>query len=234
MNRKFLVSTLIIIILLCTQFSIYYVDASNNQLDKLKQSNHTKTILLTGFLPFSKYAINPSQLIVENLNGTIIKNATVIGRILSVDFELSRLEIYRAIDELKPSVVLSLGLSPATRWIDVELIGWNIRGIPKKENPLIPYERLNKSGPFFRLTSLNALKITTAIWKAGIPAYLSFSAGTYICNSVLYNTLSYIKENNLSINAGFIHVPLLLSQDPKGMELGTMILAVTEALKVSI
>ena len=234
MRQKALVSALILIALLSIQFSIYYVDASNNQLNFQKQSDQNKTILLTGFGPFNKYSINPSQLIVENLNGTTIGNATVVGRVLSVDFELSRMEICQAIDEVKPSVVLSLGLSPVTRWIDVELIGWNIRGIPKNENPLIPYERLNKSGPLFRLTSLNTFKITNAIWKAGIPAYLSFSAGTYICNSVLYNTLSYIKENNLPIDAGFIHVPLLSSQDPKGLELETMISAVTQALIVSI
>ncbi|MBN2602710.1 MAG: peptidase C15 [Candidatus Thermoplasmatota archaeon] len=234
MKQKPFLSALIVVALLSIQFSTYYVDASNNQFHYQEENNQNKIILLTGFGPFSKYSVNPSQLIVENLNGTTIDNATVVGRILSVDFELSKKEICQAIDDIKPSLVLSLGLSPVTRWIDVELIGWNLRGIPKKENPLVPYARLNKSGPFFRLTSLNTFKITNAIWKAGVPAYLSVSAGTYICNSVLYNTLSYIKENNLSIEAGFIHVPLLLSQDPKGMELETMISAVTTALIVSI
>jgi len=234
MRQKAYVSALIIFTLLSLHFSSYYVEASNNQYCTINESYQNKTILLTGFGPFSKYSINPSQLIVENLNGTIIDNATVVGRVLSVDFELSKKEICWAIDEYKPDIVLSLGLSPITRWIDIELIGWNIKGIPKKENPLIPYERLNKSGPFLRLTSLDTFKITNAIRKSGIPAYQSISAGTYICNSVLYNALSYIKENNLPMNAGFIHLPLLSSQDPNGMELETMITAVTEALIVSI
>ena len=59
--------------------------------------------------------------------------------------------------------------------------------------------------------------------RVGIPAHQSFSAGTYVCNTVLYSTLGYIEDHKLSIKAGFIHVPLLKSQDPDGMELETML-----------
>jgi pyroglutamyl-peptidase len=234
MSLKAFVNALILIALLSTQFSIFCAEAGNNQYYTPNESNQDKIILLTGFGPFSIYNTNPSQLIVENLSGTKIHNATVIGKILSVDFELSKKEIYKAIKDYDPAIVLSLGLSPLIRWMSIEIIGWNIKGIPKKQNPLIPYERINKSGPFLRITSLDTFKITNAIRKAGISAYQSISAGTYICNSVLYNTLSYIKENNLPINAGFIHVPLLSYQDSKGMELETMITAINEALIVSI
>jgi len=69
---------------------------------------------------------------------------------------------------------------------------------------------------------------------AGISAKQNFFAGTYVCNNVLYGLLRYISKNDLDIKAGFIHVPLLDSQDPEGMELEKMIDAVEIAIKTSL
>ena len=76
--------------------------------------------------------------------------------------------------------------------------------------------------------------IVRMIRKAGIPVRQSWFAGTYVCNALLYGVLDYIIDNDLNIKAGFIHVPLLSSQYPKGMELETMLEAVELAIQVSL
>jgi len=63
----------------------------------------------------------------------------------------------------------------------------------------------------------------------------SYYAGTFICNEVLYGVLNFVDRYDLSIKTGFIHVPLLLTQDPEqGMELETMVEAVEIAITVCL
>ncbi len=72
------------------------------------------------------------------------------------------------------------------------------------------------NGPFLRITSLKTSEIARKIRDADIPAKQSFFAGSYICNALFYGVLGYAKEQNLNTSIGFIHVPLLDSQDPIG------------------
>ena len=192
-----------------------------------------QSVLLTGFGPFHTFEINPSQLIVETLNGSIIQEASVSGVILPVDFQESVACLINAIEQTKPDVIICLGLSPTATALEVERIGVNLKQ-EEYDNPWLLPHRIDPKGPFIRWSTLPTRAITTAIHQVNISAVHSWSAGWYVCNAVLYEMLGYIKEHELCIPAGFIHVPPLVSQQPEGMELATMIEAIECAIEVSV
>lgn len=194
-------------------------------------SNYKETtVLVTGFGPFDIYGVNPSQLIAETLNGKHINEAEVVGIVLPVDFEESVNATVQAIENYDPVLVISVGLSPKAHSIEVERIGINLKQMPCDEREWLFPHRVDSDGPFFRLSSIDTREVVLDLREMGIPAQQSFSTGMYIYNAVLYKTLGYIEDHDLSKKAGFIHVPLLISQDPNGMELETMI----DAIEVSI
>ncbi len=189
-----------------------------------------EVVLVTGFEPFGVHLINPSQLIAETLNGTTLNGAEIIGVVLPVDFDRSLKEARAAIDRYHPDVVLSLGLAAGSRVVKVEKIGVNLKRFPRDDGTWSFPQRIDKKGPFFRVATLDAGGIAREMRHAGIPARQSFFAGMYICNSLFYGLLGDIKENNMTASVGFIHVPLLDSQDPEGMALETLV----DAVKIAI
>ena len=196
-----------------------------------------RVVLVTGFEPFGGNDINPSQLIAENISGRIIDGATVIGLVVPVIYGGSVNVITDAIDTYDPCVVISIGMGAGLSKIHVEKVGINIKSakIPDNEGNMVLFRRIAFFGPLIRLSSLPVRQIVNEMKNANISAKISFHAGTFICNEVLYGVLRHIAKNDFSINAGFIHVPLLSSQNPeKGMELETMIEATEIAIKTSL
>ncbi len=189
-----------------------------------------KVVLVTGFEPFGVHAINPSQVIAETLNGTILSDAKIIGIVLPVDFNTSVERARAAIDQYHPDVILSLGLAARSRVVKVEKLAVNFKRYPRDDGTWSFPQRIDRNGPFFRVTTLNTGGIAREMRHAGIPARQSFFAGMYICNSLFYGLLGDISGNNMTASVGFIHVPLLDSQDPAGMSLENLV----DAVKIAI
>jgi len=223
--------TIIILLIFILEFPTCISNINN--IDHNKPSN-SDIVLLTGFGPFDVYDINPSQLIVEELNGQNVEGAEIIGLILPVDFSTSVENITSAIDTYKPNIVISTGLSPSAKKINVEKIGVNIKMHHRSEKLWFIPRRLEKFGPFFRFSNLETEEIVSNMREAEIPSRQSYYAGFYICNAVLYGVLGYIIEKQLPISAGFIHLPLLTSQDPEGMEFQTMIEGIKIVIRTSL
>ena len=189
-----------------------------------------KVVLVTGFEPFGVHTTNPSQVIAEMLNGSTLNDAEIIGIVLPVNFTASVEKAREAIELYHPDVVISLGLNAKTEVIEVEKIGVNIKRYPKDDGSWSFPQRIDTNGPFLRISPLKANDIVRKIRDADIPAKQSFFAGSYICNALFYGVLGYVKEQNLNTLIGFIHVPLLDSQDPEGMALEAMV----DAVKIAI
>jgi pyroglutamyl-peptidase len=200
----------------------------------LSGASGSTVVLVTGFEPFGVHSINPSQIIAETLNGSSFNDAEIIGIVLPVDFEKSVERARDAIELYHPDVVISLGLNAKAQRIEVEKIGFNIKRYQKDDGTWSFPQRIDKNGPFLRLSYLKTYDIARTIRQANIPAQQSFFAGTYICNSLFYGLLGYVTEENLSITVGFLHVPLLDSQDPSGMPFQKMVDAVKIAIQESI
>jgi len=198
------------------------------------QASCTPVVLVTGFEPFQNYTVNPSGLIAEALNGSSIAGASVVGIVLPVDYNESIEIAVRAITLYHPILVISCGLNPRSHDIRVEKIGVNLKRYQKENGRLSFPRRINASGPFLRISSLPMVEIARATRNANISVQLSFFAGMYVCNGLFYQLLGYAHGHDSSPEVGFIHVPLLDSQDPQGMPLEKMVDAVTISIQVSL
>ena len=175
------------------------------------------TILVTGFEAFDKSALNPSGEIVKALKGDDLVTA-----ILPVVFGQSSSQLLELIDLHKPSAVLCLGLAVGRSEITPERIAINVDDARIADNvgnqPL--EQRIIADGPDGHFSTLPIEKMVTAMKAAGIPASISLSAGTYVCNHIFYVLQDYLKESN--IPSGFMHVPLMDEQRKEYPNLPTM------------
>lgn len=222
-----LIGIFFLLIFPSTVYSTFFDEIIIKKYDLNEEDN---IVLVTGFEPFHIYDINPSQLIAEYLNGTEIDEIRIVGFVLPVDFDESVEIVTNLINSYNPVLVISVGLSAIARCIEIEKIGLNLKKIPRNNSNGFFFKRLNPNGPFIMFSSINTWKTVTELRRSDISVRQSFSAGTYVCNAVMYSTLFFVEDKGLSTKVGFIHVPLLDSQDPNGMKLEKMI----NAVKISI
>ena len=156
-------------------------------------------VLVTGFEPFGTHRVNPSQLIAERVGGVVLP--------VSVRRTLAELE--RAVDRVRPDVVLGLGLAGLRTQVAIERVGINVLDftIPDNDGVLLEGDPVDPTGPPAWFSTL-PIKAIAARWlEDEIPSYLSHTAGTYLCNAVLYRACALGAERGFG--AGFIHLPPL-------------------------
>jgi pyroglutamyl-peptidase len=169
-------------------------------------------LLLTGFEPFGSHTLNPSALIAEQLNGEQIGQHVVTARILPVSLQGLTTHIERLLQETQPLLVINLGLATGSTAIRLERVALNLadfelpdnQGLQCADQPLLAH------GPQALASTLPLRAICDALLAAGIPAYLSNSAGAYLCNAAMYYFLLALQAR--AIPCGFIHVPALPEQ----------------------
>lgn len=168
-----------------------------------------KKILITCFEPFGGKNENTSEKAVGLLE--VPAGITVKKLLVPVVWWKSIELLKKTIDEFEPDAVILCGLASSSNCIRVEKYGHNICGIIKDNEDRLPDPESGKEceivpGGEERITStFDYERISAAINAAGVPAAVSESAGTYICNHILYAVLDYCR--NTGIPAGFIHVP---------------------------
>ena len=149
------------------------------------------------------------------MDGKTVAGAQVIGRTLPVAYSSLRSEIERLLAEIQPAVAISLGLWPGEPVIRIERIGVNVTDfeIPDNEGKLLVDEVIQADGLAARLSTLPIRKIEQALLDAGIPARISSTAGTFLCNACLYTLLAAADTaENTPAACGFIHLPYLPAQ----------------------
>ena len=196
-------------------------------------------ILVTGFDAFNGEKINPSSLILERLADNIDSHK-IEKLILPTAFYKVQDLIEEKILAYKPDIIISLGQAGGRSEITVERVAINIADASISDNdgkkPIDEKIRLDGENAYF--SSLPIKAIVENLRQAEIPAAISNSAGTYVCNFVMYNDL-YLAEKYNDMSAGFIHVPYLPAQvlDKRGvasMSLEEMVKAVEIIIKTSI
>src|SRR5262245_15321635 len=168
-----------------------------------------KPVLVTGFEPYGGRGINPAYQVMRALDGKTIAGASVIGRGLPVSLAALKTNIGRILDELSPLAILSLGLWPGEAVIRIERVGVNIADFEIADNEgALPRDcEVSGNGAQARFASLPMREIGEDLLAAGIPARLSATAGTYLCNACLYSFLETLERRSRRIPCGFIHVP---------------------------
>jgi pyroglutamyl-peptidase len=168
-----------------------------------------QTILLTSFEPFGGERQNPSWLAVQQLNGYQLDDEVqIISRQLPCEFVQSQRELLSAIDELKPVLVLAVGQAGGRTELCFEKVAINLidariadnAGQQPVDQPVL------SQGPAAYFTTLPIKAMVQRLRQQGIPASVSYTAGTYVCNTVFYALMHKVK-NTPAVPAGFLHIP---------------------------
>lgn len=168
----------------------------------------SKTLLVTGFMPFDKNAVNPSWEAVSRLPASV-GAYRIETLLLPVEFErASALAIEKA-QALRADAVLCVGLAASRNAITPEALGVNVRDarIPDNAGFQPNGEPIQADAPAAYFSTLPVRRMVDAIRAVGLPAALSYSAGTYVCNDLLYSLLHRFDGSETRV--AFIHVPTL-------------------------
>lgn len=171
-----------------------------------------KKLLITGFEPFDGEQINPSWEAVDLLP-IEINGYEVVKLRIPVVFGEAAVKIIKVVDEIRPDVILCIGQAGGRGVITPELVGINLRNasIPDNNGYQPKDEPIVEGGECAYFSNLPVRKIAHAINVAGVPSHVSYSAGAYVCNDVLYTLLSHYKNTEMRI--GFIHIPYCAEQN---------------------
>jgi len=173
-----------------------------------------KKILLLGFEPFDQEIINPALEAVKLLDGKKLNGGEIVTSSLPVVHQKSIDTAIKAIELHKPDITMIIGQAGGNSGIAIERVAINIDDYRIKDNEgnQVIDEPIVLDGPVAYFATLPLKAMVKELRKHEIPATVSNSAGTFVCNHIFYGVQHYIQHNNLDIKSGFIHVPFLPEQ----------------------
>jgi pyroglutamyl-peptidase len=196
------------------------------------------TLLLTGFEPFAGAARNPSWDAVELVSQGWTGDVALVIELLPVTFSGAGVAMRHLIDHHRPDVVIGVGWAGGRDAITPERIAVNIEDARIADNDGDqPVDRpIAVDGPAAYFSRLPVRSIADRIRDAGIPSRVSESAGTYVCNALMYATMRAIEHS--ATTGGFIHVPstpeLEVGSGRPSLPIEDIARALTLAIEVSL
>ncbi|MDQ2876454.1 MAG: pyroglutamyl-peptidase I [Actinomycetota bacterium] len=167
--------------------------------------------MIQGFGPFGDFTVNPSELLVRSLAER--GDPDVHAEVLPVSLDRTAAEIPRLMAKLEPQVWLGVGLAAGRTALSLEAVALNLADWPAAEADAdgvsVSRRAIAPDGPAAHLTTLPAERILRAWHEAGIPGYLSQTAGSYLCNFSFYTAAQAARTLGRPCMVGFLHVPLL-------------------------
>ncbi|MBW8348793.1 pyroglutamyl-peptidase I [Bacillus sp. IITD106] len=173
-----------------------------------------KKVLMTGFDPFGGEKINPALEAVKQLDGKVFEGVEIVAQEVPTVFHESIKIVIDSIEQHKPDVIICVGQAGGRTQVTPERIAINIDDarIPdNKDNQPID-EPIYEDGPAAYWTTLPIKRIVHEMKKVGVPAAVSNSAGTFVCNHLFYGVMHYLEKNAPHIRGGFIHIPFIPEQ----------------------
>ena len=170
-------------------------------------------ILLTGFEPFGGEKINPAFEILKTLPDSM-GGHEIVKRELPVSYAESVKVIESLLEEERPDAVISLGQAGGACGLVVEKVGLNLRdaGAADNDGHRASHEVIFADGETAYYSTLPVKAMVKRIRESNVPASLSYSAGAYVCNNVLYALLYLGQKRYANMRCGFIHVPYFPQQ----------------------
>ncbi|WP_439890571.1 pyroglutamyl-peptidase I [Ralstonia sp. 25C] len=172
------------------------------------------TVLVTGFDPFENEPVNPSWEAVRTLDGQGIAGADIMARQLPTVFGESNKVLGKLLQTLHPDVVIAVGQAGGRAEMSIERIAINVDDARIADNAgKQPIDvAIEHDGPAAYFSTLPIKAIVRDLRAAGIPAAVSQTAGTFVCNHVFYGLMHAIARKKLPTRGGFLHIPYLPSQ----------------------
>ena len=166
--------------------------------------------MLTGFEPFGGDAVNPSWQVARALHGESVGGAVVVAVQLPCVFGRAISVLQTALLQHRPQLVLCLGLAAGRAEMSVERVAINLddaripdnAGVSPLDQPVVP------GAPAAYFSTLPIKAMVHAMQQGGVPAAVSHSAGTFVCNHVFYGLMHGLRRRR-AVRGGFMHVPLL-------------------------
>ena len=170
-------------------------------------------ILVTAFDPFGGESVNPAQQSVERLTSVIGQHSLTKLVVPTVFGDAAKL-VTETMDRLRPDAVICVGQAGGRRSVTPERVAINVMDANIKDNAgeMPQDEPICSDGPAAYFSTLPIKKMVHAIRDAGYPADVSNSAGTFVCNSLLYSVLHHAALHMPETRAVFIHVPYIPEQ----------------------
>lgn len=170
-------------------------------------------VLVTGFDPFGGESVNPAYEAVKLLPSNI-KGAQVITIEIPTVFGRGAEAVEQAIIEHKPNVVINVGQAGGRSCISIERVAINLKeaSIPDNDGNSPNGEKVREDGENAYFANIPVKAMVNYVREKGIPSHLSYTAGSYVCNDVMYSLLYMIDKKYPDIKGGFIHVPFATEQ----------------------
>lgn len=170
-------------------------------------------VLITGFDPFGGEKVNPAFEAIKLLPETVA-GAEIIKLEIPTVFSKSGPAVEAGIRKYQPDVVINVGQAGGRSCVTVERVAINLAEarIPDNAGEQPADEPLQSDGPAAYFATIPVKAIVKNVRDHGIPCHISYTAGTYVCNCVMYNVLHLTATKYPGIRAGFIHVPFASEQ----------------------
>lgn len=170
-------------------------------------------VLLTGFDPFGGESLNPSWEAVRRLHGRVLRGHTLFAAQLPTCFGKSRTRLQALLKQQAPQLVVCVGQAGGRSRISLERVAINVDDARIPDNAgRQPVDRpIVRGGPAAYFSTLPIKSQLQALLQAGIPAEISQTAGTFVCNHVFYGLMHALRESP-QVRGGFVHIPFLPQQ----------------------
>ncbi|ABS22324.1 pyroglutamyl-peptidase I [Bacillus cytotoxicus] len=200
-----------------------------------------KTVLLTGFDPFGGEKINPAWEVAKALHEKEGNGYKVISKQIPTVFHKSIEQLESYIDEFNPELIICIGQAGGRADITVERVAINVDDarIPDNENYQPIDVPIIEDGPVAYWSTLPIKAIVKKLREEGIPASVSQTAGTFVCNHLFYGLMHRLAIKNKSTRGGFVHIPFLPEQaslhaNQPSMSLSTIIAGIQLLIEVAL
>lgn len=192
------------------------------------EKTHHK-ILLTAFDAFGGESVNPSALVLDRVR-VDGEGVTVAKRLLPTSYKRAPEALRAAVAEERPDIIIMLGQAGGRRGVTPERVAINCMDGTSADNDGDVYRdaAIVPNGKEAYFATLPVTQLADALRENGIPAYVSNSAGTFVCNRVMYEALSL--TSGTDVKAGFVHIPYIPEQ-LAGKPDGTPSLPLDEAVR---
>ena len=196
------------------------------------------TVLLTGFDAFGSSDLNPSWLTAQALQGRRIHGHRVVAARLPTVFLESPEHLRALLKQHRPSLVIGLGLAGGRTSLSLERVAINVDDarIPDNAGAQPVDQPISADGPAAYFTRLPIKAMLLALQRAGIPAEVSQTAGTFVCNHVFYALMHALatRRGFRQVRGGFIHLPYLPQQGTPSMPLEDMVRGLRVAIRCAL